>query len=158
MSLILQAIWFQKLKAFLDFAWALSCLTCVPALVVTTAFWLVGPQSRSATIFTKTEAVVHAQAGELANVNSNVQMKIEAEKKVYRMKLYDSSGKLMYTYPDLVPEQGEDPEIGNVMIQVPNGTPAGEYQLYVDVIYPMNPLKTNTLTARVATITVDGGR
>lgn len=156
MSLIFQAIWFQKLKAFADFVWSLSCMVGVTGLTVTTIFWVVGPQNGTATVSTRSESVVHAQAGEVTSVSSDVEVKVAAEKKVYRMKLYNRSNELVYTYPDMIPEPGEDPEIGNLLIQIPKGTPAGEYQLYVDVIYLMNPLKNSTLTARVAKITVDG--
>lgn len=159
MSLLLQTLWFQKIKAIADIVWAFACMLCVPALVMTTAFWAVGPSGgRSAYVTSRAETTVHASAGEMAQVPSGVKVSVDSDRKVYRMKLYNASNTLVYTYPDIVPEDGENPEIGNLMVNVPNGTPAGEYQLYVDVIYLLNPIKNNTLRVRVAKITVDKGQ
>lgn len=152
MNIIFASFWVQKIKVWLDLCWGALALFCVPALIATAVFWTFGG-GHGATM-TSISSSVHAVRGGFSRIPSDVTLATDSQKIIYRMRLVNLKGKTVYTYPD-TQVTDEIPKIDNVVIQVPNEVPKGEYDLYTDVTYAKNPIRTGTIQIKVARIFID---
>lgn len=153
MSLLYQFLWFQKLRAWIDGIWTLASLVCVPSLAAISFYWATGDSGFAQITQHGATTEVHAVAGELANIKNSVSIKTPMEVMRYQMILVEAQTQTqVFSYP---PQQANDKELGNVLIQLPSDLKIGSYELYADVLYPANPLKASEFKVRIAEIKID---
>lgn len=147
----------HKIKAIADTTWTMVSLVSVPCLTTLAGWWYFGPGG-SNTVLSQVHAVtVHAQANVPTPIKSGISLDVGQRKLVYKMTLVDKKAQVVYEYPQIVQDEGvASPDLGNMTITVPRSVPQGDYQLFVDVAYEVNPLKANKLRVQLAKITVDG--
>lgn len=149
---IVSAALMVKIKFWGDAIGSIAALTVVPGLVFTTVMWTVG--GGSSAFFVGKSSSVHAVRGEVSEIKTNLAITTDSKKIMYRMRLVNQQGDTVYTYPDS-DITDVSPKMGNILVQVPTGVKKGEYDLYADVMYAKNPIRSETLKIRVARIVVD---
>ncbi len=152
MTIFLQLLWLKKIKLYLDTLWLVGSMLAVPGLIGVTCYWLTGAGHSAAVSNTPTS--VHATQGSVAKIKSHLTVTTTA-RTLYRLKLIDANGVVVCVYPDMEPPNSETPEFGNIVIRVPDTVAQGSYQLFADIVYAVNPIKSNVVRVKVADITVD---
>lgn len=125
------ALWIQKVKTTMDALWGVTCLFCVPGVVVT-AVGLMIPHG------------AHGGVGlgqkiysfEVSDLIEKAPRSYSPEAGTggffaYRLGLFDRQGKLVHEYPDQLVEPNLDAQRGSIVIEIPNDVPSGEYSLKV---------------------------
>lgn len=147
----------HKVKAIADSAWGIASVVSVPCLAALAGWWHFGPGGSNAILKPAHTVAVHTQTNVPTPVESGISIDVGDRRLVYTMTLIDSAGRAAYTYPQIMQAEGAPrPDLGNMTIVVPHSVPSGDYQLFVDVAYEVNPLKANKLRVQLAKITVDG--
>lgn len=147
----------HKVKAFADTTWSAISLVSVPCLASLAGWWYFGPGGSNTVLSQSNTVAVHAQPNVPTEVKSGISLDVGNRKLVYTMSLVNADSEVVYSYPPIVQDEGlPSPDLGNMTITVPHTVPEGDYQLYVDVTYEVNPLKANKLRVQIAKITVDG--
>lgn len=149
---IVSAATMVKLKFWGDAIGSVASLIAVPGLVFTALAWSAG--AGSSAFFAGKSSSVHAVRGETSEIKTDLSITTDSKKIMYRMRLVDLHGNTVYTYPDS-DITDVSPKMGNVLVQVPAEVKKGEYDLYADVMYAKNPIRSETLKIKVARIFID---
>jgi len=152
MTIFLQLLWLKKIKLYLDTLWLVGSMLAVPGLIGVTVYWLTGAGS-SASV-SSSPASVRANPGDVTKIKSYLTVTTSA-RTIYRLTLVDAQGKTVCVYPDMEPTNLDTPEFGNILIRVPDTLSQGSYHLFADIVYAVNPLKSNIVRVKVADVKVD---
>lgn len=153
MNVIVASAAWMKLKFWGDIIGSIACLFVVPGMIVTTVFWAIGGGG-SITTFVGKSSAVHAVRGEVSQIKTDLSVATDSKKIMYRLRLVDLKGNTVYTYPDS-DVTDVSPEMGNVLVQVPNTITRGQYDLYADIRYAKNPIRSEIVKIKVARIFVE---
>jgi len=70
---------------------------------------------------------------------------------LYKMRLVDANGVTVYSYPQ---ELASGKEFGNLVVKIPSSVKNGEYDLYSEMTYAKNPIRTETVEIKLAHVNV----
>ena len=152
LSTMWTAAWL-KLKFWLDFVYTVAALFCVPAAIGSCLVWGFG-YGHTAYVAARTSMYVQAQAGSTSEIDTDLDVQSDSQKFTYSLRLVDSNGQTAYTYPesDVLTSM---PNMSKIVIQVPADIKSGSYGLYTDVTYAKNPLRTGTVSTKIARIEIE---
>lgn len=121
-------LWFQKVKSTIDALWGVTCLFCVPGVVVATIGMLLPNGGAYGGGGSRTFSVERSDLVEAAprSYSSNVGGEL-----VYHLGLFNRKGQLVHEYSDQLIESQLDAQHGSIVIEIPNDVPSGEYSLRV---------------------------
>lgn len=105
--------------------------------------------------FVNVQNVVHTQVGSYLDLTSNIRVRTDASKAVYRLWLTDSSGEAVYVFPDHAITNPTDFILAPDGIRIPPSIKKGEYMLHAQVMYPFNPFKNGNINMTLATLFVE---
>jgi hypothetical protein len=137
----------SKIKMWVDAVWSVSALVCVPGLILTGGFWLAGGGSGGSIIGRLSEIHISHQHPQSAVRDFSIETEGAV---VYKMRLVDVSGMTVYSYPEVITNSKE---FGNLVVKMPQ-IKGGTYDLYADITYAKNPIRTNTVAVKMARVNV----